>query len=168
MDAVSRNEWSWNVDSAEPESERELVVSRRFDAPRELVFDSWTDPRHLERWWGPDGFTTTVRHADIRPGGSWRYTMHGPDGTDYENLIVYEVVDRPERIVYLHGEREEDGPLFHVTVTFREQGDGTELTMRMLLPSAEALRNMKEFGAAEGAQQTLARLAELLAERRRG
>ena len=70
-------------------ADREIVVMRLFDAPRELVFAAWTDPKHLAQWWGPTGFSTTTRSIDIRSGGVWRFVMHGPDGRDYENRITY-------------------------------------------------------------------------------
>jgi uncharacterized protein YndB with AHSA1/START domain len=150
--------------AAANEADREIVVSRVFDAPRELVFKAWTEPQHLVHWWGPKGFTNTVKQIDVRPGGVWRYVMHGPDGTDYENTIVYNEVVQPERIVYSHGESENDPDQFQVTVTMAEQGNKTHLTMRMLFKSAAA-RDMvvKEYGAIEGANSTLDRLEELLA-----
>ena len=144
-------------------ADRELVITRLLDAPRELVFDTWTDPAHIGQWWGPDGFTTTTLEMDVRPGGRWRYVMHGPDGVDYPNRMVYREVVRPERIVYDHGDDVEHDPAqFHVTVTFAEEGGGTRLTSRMLFASAEQCEKMKEFGAIEGGNQTLARLDEYL------
>ncbi len=70
-------------------SDREIVATRVFDAPRELVFQVWTDAKHVSNWWGPRGFTTTTYEMDVRPGGVWRHVMHGPDGTDYPNEIVF-------------------------------------------------------------------------------
>ena len=70
-------------------SERELVITRTFNAPREVVFEAWTDPNHIGHWWGPKGFTLTVLEMDVRPGGVWRYVMHGPDGVDYRNKVYY-------------------------------------------------------------------------------
>ena len=70
-------------------SEREILLSRVFDAPRNLVWEAWTDPRQVAQWWGPNGFTTTIEVMDVRPGGHWRHVMHGPDGTDYPNDIVF-------------------------------------------------------------------------------
>jgi uncharacterized protein YndB with AHSA1/START domain len=72
-----------------------IIGTRVFDAPRDLVFEVWTDPKHLSQWWGPNGFTTTTGHFDMRPGGVWRFVMHGPDGRDYQNLITFEEVARP-------------------------------------------------------------------------
>lgn len=145
-------------------SDREIVVTREFEAPRELVWQAWTEPDRIARWWGPDGFTNTVHEMDVRPGGIWRVTMHGPDGTDYPNLIEYLEVEPPERLVYDHGD-EDDPAQFRVTVTFADKGGRTELTMRSLFESAEVLdKAVKEFGALEGAKQNLERLAAYLAQ----
>jgi uncharacterized protein YndB with AHSA1/START domain len=109
-------------------SDREIVVSRVFDAPRELVFDAWTDPEQVVQWWGPHGFTTTIQEMDVRPGGVWRFVMHSSDGTDYDNKVVFVEVVKPERLVYDHGGGEEsDIQQFHVTVTFVEEDGKTRL-----------------------------------------
>src|SRR6266545_4009257 len=136
-------------------SDREIVATRMFDAPRDLVYQMWTDPQHVAQWWGPNGFTNTIYEMDVRHGGVWRFVMHGPDGRDYQNKIIYVEAVRPTRLVYDHV----SGPLFHVTVDFIEQGNKTEVSVRMLFESAE-LRNKvaEEFGAVEGLQQTLKRL----------
>ncbi|WP_238933588.1 SRPBCC family protein [Brevibacillus choshinensis] len=141
--------------------DRELTVNRIFSASRELVFQAWTDPRHLPHWWGPKGFTITVQEINVQPGGVWRYVMHGPDGVDYDNLILYHEVVRPERLVYSHGDGEEEQ--FRVTVTFAERGSKTEITMKMLFTSIEELKKaVDQYGAIEGAKSTLDRLAALL------
>ena len=85
--------------------DREIVIKRTLDAPRELVFAAWTDLKHLPHWYGPNGFTTTIHEMDLRPGGVWRLTMHGPDGRDYTSKIVFSEVVRPERLVYRHSRR---------------------------------------------------------------
>jgi uncharacterized protein YndB with AHSA1/START domain len=138
-------------------ADREIVATRVFDAPRELVWKLWTDPHHVAQWWGPNGFTSTIQEMDVRPGGAWRLIMHGPDGTDYPNKSVYVEVVRPERLVYDHV----SGPQFRATATFLEEGGKTRVTMRMVFESA-ALRDRvaKEFGAVEGLRQTLGRLGE--------
>jgi uncharacterized protein YndB with AHSA1/START domain len=143
-------------------SERELMVKRVLNAPRELVFDAWTNSKHLSQWWGPEGFTITVQEIDVRPGGVWRYIMHGPNGVDYDNKIEYIEVVSPERLIYAHGDSTEEH--FRVTVTFADQGDHTELTMQMIFKSVEELEKaVKEFGAIEGAKSTMNRLeAQLL------
>ncbi|KIL41515.1 ATPase [Gordoniibacillus kamchatkensis] len=144
--------------------DRELIINRVFRAPRELVYQAWTDPEHLPHWWGPRGFTITVQEIDIRPGGIWRFVMHGPDGIDYDNKIAYHEVVRPERLAYTHGDSADDD-YFQVTVTFAEAGDKTELTMRMLFKSAAHLEKVvREYGAIEGAKSTLDRLEEQLAK----
>jgi uncharacterized protein YndB with AHSA1/START domain len=139
---------------------RSIVVTRVFDAPRNLVFDAWTDAKHVGNWWGPRGFTTTTHEMDVRPGGVWRLTMHGPDGVDYQNKITYLEVVKPERLVYDHG-----GAGAQVTVTFEDQAGKTKLTMRMVFQSAEVRDGVvKKHNAIEGANQTLERFGEQLAK----
>lgn len=153
-----------NIDTKST-ADREMTAVRVFDAPRELVWKAWTDPQHIAQWWGPNGFTTTTDVMDVRPGGVWRFVMHGPDGRDYKNKIVYIEVEKPERLAYKHAGDEETEPVnFHVTVTFVEKGGKTELSMRSVFPSAEELaRVVKEYKADEGLTQTLNRLREYLA-----
>src|ERR1700722_2708103 len=136
---------------------RAIIGIREFDAPRELVFAAWTDPKHLAQWWGPNGFTTTTSRFEFRPGGVWRFVMHGPDGRDYQNRVVYVEIAEPERLVYRH----DSEPQFQMTVTFADEGGKTRLTARMVFESA-ALRDktIKAFGAVEGLKQTLGRLGE--------
>jgi uncharacterized protein YndB with AHSA1/START domain len=145
--------------------ERELVFTRLFDAPRDLVFQAWSDPDRLSQWWGPRGFTTTTHEWDFHAGGTWRFTMHGPDGVDYPNRIVFQEVNRPSRLAYRHaGEEGEEDVSFGVTVDFAEESGKTRLTMRMVFDTAEELRKVaEEYGAVEGAHQTMDRLQELLA-----
>ncbi len=144
--------------------EREIRISRLFNAPRELVFEAWTTPEHAGQWWGPNGFTTTTASMEVREGGQWRYVMHGPDGTDYQNLVTYREVVAPERLVYAHGANDEDPEQFLVTVLFEEEEAGkTRLTMRMQFKTREERdRVAEEFGAIEGANQTMARLEAYL------
>ena len=138
--------------------ETSLTIRRTFDAPRERVFEAFTDPEQVDRWWGPDGFSTTTDGMDVRPGGTWRFVMVGPEGEEYPNLIAYDEVEEPERLVYTHGSPDEPEQ-FRVTVIFEDGGDETELTMEMRFPSAEGLDEAVEFGATEGAEQTLGKLA---------
>jgi uncharacterized protein YndB with AHSA1/START domain len=138
-------------------SDRELGMTRVYAAPRELVFRAWTEPDRLVQWWGPHGFRTTTHSFDLRPGGSWQYTMHGPDGRDYPNRITYREIVSPERLVYDHGD--DEAVRFHVTVTFKDLGGTTELTMRSVFDSADYLaRVVKEYGADKGMVQHLDRL----------
>src|SRR5437763_13067861 len=96
---------AWQEARAEPAtSDREIVISRVIDAPRELVFEAFTEVRHLSRWWGPEGFTTTTRSFEFRVCGEWDFVLHGPDGTDYQEWITWREIVPPERIARLHGE----------------------------------------------------------------
>ncbi len=144
--------------------ERELTTIRIFNAPREFVFKAWTDPKHVAKWWGPNGFTTTIEKMDVRPGGEWLLVMHGPDGTDYPNRLSFKEVKAPELLTYAHGAADDAGPDdFQVRVLFEALGPkSTKLTMRMLLASVEALEAVKKFGAVELGHQTLAKLGERL------
>ena len=148
---------------------RSIIVSRTINAPRELVFEAWTDPKHLTQWWGPKGFTTTIYEMEVRPGGVWRFVVRGPDGVNHHNRIVFLEVVKPERLVYKNDPDRDCEPVtFQVTVTFAEQGEKTRLTMQMLFPSEESRYHFVEkYGAVEGANQTLKRLGEYLAGYRR-
>lgn len=150
----------------EDTSDREIIITRVFDAPRLVVWNAWTDPEQVMRWWGPRGFTTTIQVMDLRPGGIWRHTMHGPDGTDYPNESVFIEVVKPERIVFSHSGGEKGDPTvqFESTWTFEAQGNKTKLTIRMVFPSAAAREHVvKKYGAIEGGNQTLSRLGEYIA-----
>lgn len=145
--------------------DREIVISRVLDAPRERVFEAMTDPKQVIRWWGPNGFTTTIHEMDVRPGGVWRHTMHGPDGTDYPNKSIFLEIVKPERIVYQHagGIKERGGACFKGIWTFEDQGGKTKVTLRLTFASSEERdHTVKEYQAIEGGKQTLARLAEHL------
>jgi uncharacterized protein YndB with AHSA1/START domain len=147
---------------------RVIVGMREFDAPRALVFEAWTDPSHLAQWWGPNGFTTTTSAFELRPGGVWRFVMHGPDGRDYQNRITFDEVLKPERLVYRHGGADDVEPVqFRTTVTFEDLGnDRTRLTLRAVFPSAEErARVIREYGADKGMVQTLSRLGDYLARK---
>lgn len=156
----AKSQTSTSAGPATEPADRVIVQERYFDAPRELVWKAWSDPKHLDKWWGPNGFVNETFSMEFRAGGSWRYVMHGPDGKDWQNLIHYDEIVPNERIVYRHGETEAEGPhCFHVTVTFEDAGARTKVTMRSLFPTADACAAVKKFGAVEGGQQTLARLA---------
>ncbi len=169
---VGMNEgWSQSLDRLEARiaeevsatAGRELVFSRVFSARREVVFRAWTEPDQVVRWWGPRGFTTTTEVMEVRPGGVWKHTMHGPDGADYPNTMRYIEVARPERLVYTNSGQKVGGTgvTFQSTVLFEEQADGrTKVTLRMVFPS-RAARDIviREYGAEEGAFQMMDRLA---------
>lgn len=113
---------------------RELVHSRLIDAPRERVFRAFAEPAHLARWWGPDGFSSTFEMFDLRPGGAWRFVMHGPDGSDYPNEMVFREIVAPERVVLEHF-----GGMHHflLTITFSAQGEQTLVGWRQVFDTAE-------------------------------
>jgi len=136
-------------------ADREFSNSRVFNVPRDLVFEAWTDPEHLSQWWGPRGFTNTFQEFDIRPGGHWRFVMHGPDGVDYKNHSVFVDVVHPERIVFDHI----SGPRFQVTATFTEQAGKTTLTFRMLFETAAECERVKVF-AIEANEQNWPRCSD--------
>jgi len=155
---VARNpDVSWSLD-------REIVLSRVFDAPRELVFKAWTDAEHLSQWFGPKGFTTTTHEIDVRVGGRWRFEMRAPDGQRFDNRIVFLEVRAPELLVFDHGsDKDDDDKRFRVTVTFDEQSDKkTVVTMRQLHPSKAQRDATIGFGAVELGYQTIDKLAEHL------
>ena len=136
------------------------MLSRVFAAPRELVFKMWTDREHLSRWFGPKGFTNTIHELDARVGGRWRFDMRAPDGTIYDNRIVYLEMKPFERLVFDHGSDKDDDPnKFRVIVTFDEQSDKkTVLTLRQLHPSKAHRDAGIGFGAVEFGYQTLDKL----------
>ena len=141
-------------------ADREIVISRLLDAPPERVWDAWIDPTAVAQWFGPNGFTITTHEMDVRPGGIWRFTMHGPDSVDYPNKINYREVVRPARLVYRHSGGEDDPDVFDTTVTFEAHGSNTLLTLHAVFPTAaDRDRHAEEYGAIEGGKQTLARLA---------
>src|SRR5258706_1096505 len=106
-------------------ADREIVISRVISAPRELVFEAFTQVRHLSRWWGPEGFTTTTRSFEFREGGTWDFVMHAPDGTDYQEWIAWTEIVPPERIALLHGESRDDPNAFESTLAFAPHGTAT-------------------------------------------
>jgi len=133
----------------------EISISRLLNAPRELVFEVWTDPDHIKNWWGPNGFTNTIHKMEIKPKGEWELVMHGPDGTDYKNKSIFMEVVKPEKIVYVH----ESSPKFIATVTFEAQGIKTLLNWTMKFESAEQLKKVVEvFKADQGLKQNVDKL----------
>ena len=146
-------------------ADREIVVSHAISAPPELVFEAFTQVRHLSRWWGPDGFTTTTRSFAFRAGGAWDFVMHGPDGTDYQEWITWTEIVPPERIALVHGESRDDPDAFTSVLTFEHDGRDTRIVMRTLFPTKELRDEAAEkYHAIEGGQQTLRNLAAYVAE----
>jgi uncharacterized protein YndB with AHSA1/START domain len=152
----------------ERDSSNEIRIVRIYDAPVDVVWDAWTDPAQVAKWWGPRGFTLTTHSKSLEPGGIWHYTMHGPDGTDWPNKTKYLEVERHARLVYDHGGNDERAPLFRVTVTFTEHAGKTKMDMRMALATPEAARETKKFIRKAGGDSTWDRLAEHLAKARAG
>ncbi len=149
-------------------AEREVVISRLIDAPRELVFEAFTEVRHLSQWWGPDGFTTTTRSFEFRTGGEWVFVMHGPDGTDYSEWISWTEITPPERIALVHGETPGDPHAFESILTFTPEGRATRIEMRTVFPTKEARdQAVEKYHAIEGGQQTLGNLAAYVTGRAR-
>jgi uncharacterized protein YndB with AHSA1/START domain len=138
----------------ESTADREFLHSRRIVAPRERVFRAFSDPAHLARWWGPKGFTSTFHEFDPRPGGFWRFILHGPDGTDYPNESVFVEVAAPERIVFEHLSDHH----FVMTITFEAQGAQTVVGWRRVFDSAAERQRIAPF-VTEANEQNLDRLA---------
>ena len=146
--------------------DREVVLVRVLDAPRHAVYEAWTDPDAFCQWFGPAGFTCTVRAMDVRPGGRAQFDMVAPDGTPYTNRFDYLEVVPGERLVMDHGADVDDDPArFRVTLTFDAQDDGkTVLTLRQLHPTAERRAAVIGFGAVELGMQTMDKLARHLGD----
>jgi uncharacterized protein YndB with AHSA1/START domain len=145
---------------AEAERDREIVISRVIDGPRELVFEAFTQVRHLSQWWGPDGFTTTTRGFEFREGGVWDFVMHAPDGTDYQEWITWTQIVPAERIVLRHGESRDDPDAFESVLVFEPEGAATRVVMRTVFPTRQ-LRDqaVEQYRAVEAGEQTLRSLA---------
>jgi len=141
-------------------TDREIIIHRIIDAPPALVFEAFTDVRHLSRWWGPAGFTTTTRAFEFRVGGVWDFTMHGPDGTDYPEWITWTEIDPPQRLALLHGESRDDPNTFESVLTFEPSGEQTRVEMRTVFPTkAQRDEALEKYHADEAGQQTLGKLA---------
>ena len=142
--------------------ERELVITRIFDAPRHLVFQAWTESDRVARWWGPQGFVTTCWDMDIRPGGAFRVCMRSPEGAGHWKQGVYREVVEPERLVFTFAWEDGAGRPGHqtvVTVIFAERGDKTELTLHQAVFETVEWRDEHR----RGWTSTLQRFAEYLA-----
>src|SRR5262245_45534679 len=143
-------------------ADREILITRVFDAPRELVFDAFLDAEHIDEWWRPAGFRITTQAMDVRPGGEWRFVMHGPDGTDYPNRVIYRQIERPTLLVTAHVD-ESGRDVFETRATFTEQNGKTRLEFLGIFPTKEARDYVvRHHNAAEGGAQNLARLTNYL------
>lgn len=150
--------------SASKTKPNELNLVRLYDADVKTVWDAWTDPKKVAKWWGPRGFTLTTHSKDLRVGGHWSYTMHGPDGTDYVNKTIYHEVEKYSRLVYDHGGNEDldRPPLFRVTVTFQNVQGKTLMDMTMAFENPEVAKQMIGFIKQAGGHGTWDRLGEFL------
>lgn len=140
-------------------ADRELLMSRVLNAPVDLVWEVWTDPEHIKNWWGPNGFTNTIHTMDMKQGGEWNLTMHGPDGTDYKNKSIFKEIVLHKKLVYEHI----SGPRFTATIQFEAQGNKTSVHWHMLFESREQfIEVVKTFKADEGLKQNIDKLNSYL------
>ncbi len=148
--------------TAEP-GKQEIVISRVFDAPRDLVFKACTDPELISQWWGPKTFTTTVEQMNVRPGGVWRVVQRDAEGNDYAFFGVYHEVKPPERIVDTFEYEAMPGHVLLETETFEDLGGGrTKMTDHLVFQSVEDRDGMLQSGSQEEMIGPMERLAELL------
>ena len=145
-----------------------IEITRIYDAPVKVVWDAWTDPKQAAKWWGPRGFTITTHSKDLRTGGHWAYTMHGPDGVDYPNKAQYLEVENQSRLIYDHGGNDDRPALFRVTVNFSESDGKTKMEMSMALPTPEAAEETRKFIKKASGDSTWDRLAEFLSKESTG
>jgi uncharacterized protein YndB with AHSA1/START domain len=140
-------------------ADRELVFSRMLNAPVELVWEVWTKPEHIANWWGPNGFTNTIRKMEVKPGGGWDLVMRGPDGTDFEIKSVFREIVKYKKIVY------EQQANFNcvATIEFESKEDKTFINWQMLFESKEYLiQAAKTYRVDEGLKQNAEKLINYL------
>jgi len=147
---------------------RTLTVTAEYDAPVERVWQLWTDPRLLERWWGPPTYPAKVRDHDLRPGGTVVYVMTGPEGDEAKGFWRVTAVDAPHSLEFddLFGEPDAPVaglPVTHVSVTLTPTGSGTRMVMLSSFPTTEALDQLVEMGMLEGLRQAVGQIDDLLA-----
>jgi uncharacterized protein YndB with AHSA1/START domain len=140
----------------------EIVMTRVFDAPRHLVWDAFTKPELLRRWFGPRGWSLVVCEVDLRVGGGFRFVLRGPDGRDMGMRGVYREITPPERSVHMESFDDYPGES-QVTGVMVEEGGKTTLTVTVLYPSREVRDIVLQTGMEHGAAESYDKLAELLA-----
>jgi uncharacterized protein YndB with AHSA1/START domain len=145
---------STGTKSSHDSADREIISTRVFDAPRELVWEAWSKPEHIIHWWGPKGFRNTFHEFNFEPGGVWRYIMHAPDGRNFDNEMSFVEISRPERIVIDHI----TAPRFRITATFEAQGDKTKVIFHQLFQTVKEYEGVKKI-AIPGNEQNFDRLA---------
>lgn len=155
------------------QTDNRIILSKVYDAPKELVFSMFKNPEHLAKWWGPATWPATIRSFDFRPGGIWHYYMTGPDGTKAWGKATFQEIDEPNSISFIDVFSDEEGnvdpklPQGTSTVTFEEVEGGTLLKMVGEYQSAEEVEKLVEMGMIEGVKDTWAQLERLLAEHNR-
>jgi uncharacterized protein YndB with AHSA1/START domain len=148
---------------ADTTADREIVVTRLIDAPRELVFAAFTEREHIEQWWAPKGATT--HEMNVKPGGIWRYSQPARDGSLNPFKVKFIELDKPTRLVYDYGTDTENTPEFvRTTVTFEDQNGKTKVTLQLLFVTAAKRKQAVKYGAIVGAMQALENLADYLAK----
>jgi uncharacterized protein YndB with AHSA1/START domain len=139
--------------------DRELLLSRKINAPVELVWEVWTKPEHIANWWGPDGFTNSISKMEVKPGGKWNLVMHGPDGTDYENESIFREIVPLKKIVYEHVSH----PHIVATILFEKSGQETLITWHALFDSREEFLEIVKIHKADvGLKQNVGKLVAYL------
>ncbi len=158
-----------NRDRTTAQTQRAIVITRVFDAPRQLVWKAWTEPRHFARWYGPKGFTTPVCRIDLRVGGKYLNCMRSPEGQDFWTTGVFREIVAPERLVMTASRADKDGNVdadwpveTQISVTFEEDDGRTKVTLEHVGMPAGTGRDMAEAGWNE----SLDKLADVLAESR--
>jgi len=140
---------------------RELITTSLLNAPVNLVWEVWTNPEHIKNWWGPNGFTNTIYKMDVTAGSEWEFTMHGPDGNNFNNRSVYREIIPFEKIVFDHV----SAPKFTATIIFAAQGNTTTINWHMLFETKELFEQVvKVFKADEGQKQNIEKLNAYLAQ----
>lgn len=160
------------INSTDTQSEREIIITRVFNAPRDLVFKAWTEPERIAQWWGPRGFTTRVEQMDFRPGGAWRYVMISPDGTEYPSKGVFSEIVPPEKIV--SSDEFDEGfekvinadlpSSMETTTIFEDLSGKTKLTIKITHKSIEDRRKHEDMGVIAGWNESFDCLEEFLAK----
>ncbi|MDX2144624.1 MAG: SRPBCC domain-containing protein [Rhodospirillaceae bacterium] len=146
-----------------PEADREFVITRVFNAPARIVFEAWTKPEHIKRWFGPVGYPVTTADMDFRVGGKFRFVMTGPDGKEGPPFGGEYLEIVPDRKIVLTDAFEEPGsPVMIFTVTFDEKDGKTTQTWRVVFPTADVLKSYREMGMVEGINSGLDQLEDLV------
>lgn len=148
----------------------ELFMERSFDAPKELVFSTYTEPDHIVHWWGPTGWDTSVKRMEVKPDGVWHYCMRSPEGQESWGKAIYHEVDPPDRLVYTDSFSDEDGneveemPTMLIATEFSSEGKGCKVISSTKFDSQEELQKVIDMQAVEGMAQTYDRLETYLSE----